>query len=161
MKRLIRFRPTGMVIGLFMMAVLVSGCGGGGGNGDGGDGIIPMVTFTDIWTDIIQSSCLGSACHSSGGQAVNQTGLDMSNKAIAYANLVGPIGVGVPSFEVPTILRVSPGDPDNSYLIDKLECTADVALGTNCMPQSFPFEPLDQTKIADIIEWITDGAEDN
>jgi len=40
--------------------------------------------------------------------------------------------VGVPSTEVPSLLRVKPGDPDNSYIIQKLENHA--AVGTSTPP---------------------------
>jgi hypothetical protein len=61
--------------------------------------------------------------------------------------------VNVPSTEVPSLLRVRPGDPDNSYLIQKLEGTAAVGarmpLGGGALPAA---------TIAAIRQWITDGA---
>ena len=50
--------------------------------------------------------------------------------------------------------RVEPGDPDNSYLIRKLEG------GPNINGQQMPFggPPLDQAVIDDIRQWISDGA---
>jgi hypothetical protein len=61
--------------------------------------------------------------------------------------------VGVASTEVPSILRVAPGDPDNSYIIQKLEGHA--AVGGQ-MPLGET--PLPATTIAFIAQWITDGA---
>ncbi len=52
--------------------------------------------------------------------------------------------------------RVEPGDPDNSYLIHKLEGTQ--AVGDR-MPQGGPF--LDEETIGDIRQWIADGAPNN
>jgi hypothetical protein len=52
-----------------------------------------------------------------------------------------------------TLLRVAAGDPDNSYLVQKLEGTA--ASGGR-MPLGAG--ALDQALINDIRQWITDGA---
>jgi hypothetical protein len=62
----------------------------------------------------------------------------------------------VASLEVGALNRVTPGDPDNSYVIQKLEGTA--AVGAR-MPQGGPF--LDQATIDMIRQWITDGAANN
>jgi hypothetical protein len=61
--------------------------------------------------------------------------------------------VNVPSTEVPSILRVDPGDPTNSYIIQKLEGHA--AVGAQ-MPLGET--PLPATTIAFIVQWITNGA---
>ena len=54
---------------------------------------------------------------------------------------------------MPELNRVEPGDPDNSYLVQKLEGTA--AAGAQ-MPFGGP--PLDEALIGDIRQWISDGA---
>lgn len=61
--------------------------------------------------------------------------------------------VNAPSVEVPSLMRVQPGNPDASYLIQKLEGTA--AVGGR-MPLNAP--PLPQATIDVIRQWITDGA---
>ena len=61
--------------------------------------------------------------------------------------------VNVPSTEVPSILRVEPGNPDDSYLVQKIEGTA--AVGAR-MPLGGP--NLSADEIAAIRQWITDGA---
>jgi hypothetical protein len=61
--------------------------------------------------------------------------------------------VNAPSTEVPSLLRVDPGNPDNSYLIQKLEGTA--AVGAR-MPLGG--SPLPQETIAVIRQWILEGA---
>lgn len=63
--------------------------------------------------------------------------------------------VGVPSVGVPSVDRVEPGDPDNSFLIHKLEGTQ--ASGDR-MPLGGPY--LSQEVIDIIRQWITDGATD-
>jgi hypothetical protein len=63
--------------------------------------------------------------------------------------------VGIPSAEDPTILRVKPGDPDDSYLIRKLEGGPGI-VGVQ-MPFGGPYLP--QSTIDMIRQWITNGAQ--
>ena len=65
--------------------------------------------------------------------------------------------VNVASLEVPTLDRVEPGDPDNSYLIRKLE--GGPGITGSRMPFGGPF--LDQPTIDMVRQWITDDALDN
>jgi hypothetical protein len=74
--------------------------------------------------------------------------MDLSTADASFASLVG-----VSSIQQPTLLRVAGGDPDNSYLVQKLEGTA--ATGVR-MP--FGGSALDQALINDIRDWIADGA---
>jgi hypothetical protein len=148
MKRFVCFRPTGTVIGFFMIAVLVSGCGGGGGSGGGG-GLQP--TLSSIWLNVFSMTCV-SGCHEVGGVGFAATGLDLSTQQLTFDGMVG-----VPSAEVPAILRVAPGDPGNSYLIDKLELSPEAILDQ--MPLGAL--PLDDATIDVIRDWITDGAEND
>jgi hypothetical protein len=67
----------------------------------------------------------------------------------AYAMLVN-----VTSVEVPGLRRIQPGNPDLSYLIQKLEGRA--AVGGR-MPLNSP--PLPQTTIDVIKQWIREGAQ--
>jgi methionine-rich copper-binding protein CopC len=62
--------------------------------------------------------------------------------------------VGVPSAEVPSVLRVMPGDPDESYLVLKLQGSAGIVGGQ--MPLGGPYLP--QSTIDAIRQWITNGA---
>ena len=66
----------------------------------------------------------------------------------SFANLVG-----IPSTEVPELDRVEPGDPDNSYVVQKIEGTQ--AVGAQ-MPLGGP--PLPQEQMELVRQWITDGA---
>jgi hypothetical protein len=61
--------------------------------------------------------------------------------------------VNTPSSEVPSLLRVKPGDPDSSYIIQKLEGRA--AVGAQ-MPLGQA--PLPQSTIDIIRQWISEGA---
>ncbi len=102
------------------------------------------LTFDEIQTTVFTPNCATAGCHSG---ATPQQGMNLEG-GNAYANIVN-----VASMEVPALMRVNPGNPDDSYLIQKLEGTA--AVGVR-MP--FGGQPLDQTTIDDIRQWITDGA---
>ena len=88
-------------------------------------------------------------CHNPNGSAFRQVGLDLSSEA-AYGLLVG-----VPSRERPELLRVAPGDPDNSYLVHKIEGLAGI-VGLR-MPRSGP-SFLTSGQIQIIRRWIERGA---
>lgn len=106
--------------------------------------------------DQIQAIVFGpvcSGCHSGPTGVALPAGMDLSDADASYDALVGAGGVGVPSIQQPTIMRVLPTDPDNSYLIQKLEGTA--ATG-NVMP---PSGMLPAATIAEIRQWISDGAQ--
>jgi hypothetical protein len=115
------------------------------GSGDGFPGPVvgPLTPkFSSIQANVFTPYC--EQCHSGAG-APHGLRLDAAN---SYALLVG-----VPSDEQPSVLRVKAGDPNNSYLIRKLEGTA----GTGeRMPAGLP--PLPQADINMIRQWITDGA---
>jgi len=133
-------------------ALLAAGCAGSGigldANGrplaSGGVGNGPLTAeFNSIQDHVFTPIC--SVCHAGGG-APQGLRLDATN---SYALLFG-----VPSTEVPSIERVRPGDPDHSYLIQKLEGHA--AVGAQ-MPLGAP--PLSVDTIAAIRLWIADGAQ--
>jgi hypothetical protein len=129
--------------------VLLSACAG---NGEGLDasgrplttGPEPLVAeLKSIQDNVFTPIC--TACHV-GAAAPLGFRLDASS---TFAMLVN-----TPSVEVPSMLRVAPGNPDASYLIQKLEGHA--AVGGQ-MPLGQP--PLAQATIDVIRQWITDGAQ--
>ena len=132
-------------------AVSLAGCAGNGMGLDqngrpsppgGNIGGVLTADFDSIQQHVFTPIC--TVCHA-GGSAPQGLRLDSVN---SYALLVG-----VPSTEVPSVLRVKPGDPDHSYIIQKLEGHA--AVGAQ-MPLGGPY--LDAATIAVIRQWITDGA---
>jgi len=134
-----------------LATVCLAACAGNGmgldSNGrpisPGGGGSGPLTAdFASIQAHVFTPIC--SVCHV-GASAPQGLRLDANN---SYHLLVG-----VPSTEVPSILRVKPGDPANSYIIQKLQGTA--AVGAQ-MP--FGEAPLPASTIAVIAQWITDGA---
>jgi len=98
--------------------------------------------FSEIQSNLFTPSCATSGCHDAGAAA----SLNLTSGA-SYAMLVG-----IASSQQPTIQRVAPSSPDDSYLIQKLEGTA--ASGQR-MP---PGNVLSQTVIDVVRQWITDGA---
>jgi len=111
------------------------------------------VNFSDLYTAIIAST--GAAhcanCHTGGGASLPSS-MNFSSAANAYAALVG-----VTSLEATTLQRVKAGDPNNSYLINKLEGTN--LNGTARMPFGGPY--LDQPTINMVRAWIAQGALNN
>jgi methionine-rich copper-binding protein CopC len=136
------------------IVTFVAGCGPGSGEGldangrpigeEGGGGeLVP--TFGSIQANVFTPNCAISGCHS-GAAAPFGLRLDAGS---SYALLVG-----VPSGEVPGLNRVTPGDPDASYVIHKLEGTQEVG---ERMPRGGPYLP--QATIDVIRQWISDGAQ--
>jgi len=144
----IRSRP-GFALTL-SLALALAGCAGSGEGLDqngqpvtAGSGSQPLTAdFASIQSNVFTPIC--TACHA-GATAPEGLRLDGTD---SYALLVN-----VPSTEDSSVLRVSPGDPDNSYLIQKLEGHA--AVGAR-MPYGGPY--LADTVIAVIRQWISDGA---
>jgi hypothetical protein len=103
----------------------------------------------------IQSSVFGpmcSGCHSGPTGNNLPSGMNLSSANDSHAALVN-----VPSLQQGGLDRVEPGDPDNSYLVRKLEGGPDIS-GSR-MPQGGPF--LDQATMDMIRQWIADGAPNN
>src|SRR5882724_2567886 len=136
-------------------SLLIAACAGNGEGLDangrpltpGGAAPPPLsADFASLQANIFTPIC--SVCHV-GGSAPEGLRLDADN---AY-NLL----VGVPSTEVPSVLRVKPDDPDNSYIIQKLEghAAVGVQMPFGC-PTTQPY--LTTSTIAFIRQWITDGA---
>jgi hypothetical protein len=139
-----------VVFSLTLSCATLGGCAGSGAgldsNGrplgsEGSTGTL-TATFQSIQDNVFTPIC--SVCHAGGG-APEGMRLDAVN---SYAMIVG-----VPSREEPSILRIKPGDPDNSYLIQKIEGHA--AVGAQ-MPFGGP--PLAAATITTIRQWVTDGA---
>jgi methionine-rich copper-binding protein CopC len=135
-----------------MAAAGLSGCAGNGAGLDAnGQPLVPgaqgngplTANFASIQAQVFTPIC--TTCHA-GADAPHGLRLDAAN---SY-NLL----VGVPSAEVPSLLRVKPGDPDSSYVIQKLEGIA--AVGAR-MPFGGPY--LSSSTIDVIRQWITDGAQ--
>ena len=87
-------------------------------------------------------------CHTTQGRAP-AAGMSLLPD-VAYQNLVG-----VPSVQKPGAIRVIPGDPDNSYLVHKLEGRSDI-VGQRMPRTAGPF--LTEGQMLIIRRWIATGA---
>ncbi len=152
---------------LILLSVLaLTGCGAGSGEGLDENGRpvtetpepdtenpdnepVDGVTLADIQAEIFDSPC--AICHA--GSSAPQ-GLRLDTEDNSYNQLVGADGNGVPANEVPELLRVDPGNPDDSYLVHKVEGEPDIVGGQ--MPLNMA--PLSQDQITMIRDWITNGA---
>ncbi len=105
-------------------------------------------TLSSIQANIFNLNCTFSGCHAGPNP---QQGQDLS-AGQAHANIVN-----VRSMENANLFRVAPGDPDNSYLVWKIE-GRDGIVGVQ-MPRGRA--PLPPEAIAAIRQWIADGAQDN
>ncbi|MFQ5982916.1 MAG: hypothetical protein ACE5KS_06035, partial [Woeseiaceae bacterium] len=104
---------------------------------------ITTPTMDSIQANVFTPSCSG--CHSGGNPS---GGLDLSDADTSHMQLFN-----MPSQQQAGATLVIPFDPDNSYLIQKLEGAVGIAGGQ--MP---PGAPLPQPTIDDIRLWITNGA---
>lgn len=142
-------------IALLLLSAALAGCAGngegldangqpigsGGSNGGGSGGI--SADFQSIQDNVFTPIC--TQCHI-GASAPQGLQLDAAH---SYALLVG-----VPSNEKPSLERVRPGDPDNSYMLQKLQGAPGIVGGQ--MPLNQP--PLPAATLAAIRQWIANGA---
>lgn len=98
--------------------------------------------FASLQSNVFTPYCTG--CHAGAGAPL---GLRLTEDA-SYAAIVNQ-----PSVEQPQLKRIAPGNPDASYLLQKVSGTA--AVGGR-MPLGGP--PLPSDAIAALRQWILDGA---
>jgi methionine-rich copper-binding protein CopC len=131
------------------VTLVLASCTAGDGTGlDAGGrplppGPPPSDDFQQIQDTIFTPICSG--CHQ-GANAPQGLRLDAGN---SYALLVS-----VASAEVPGLMRVNPGNPDTSYLVQKIQGTA--AVGVRMPANGPPY--LSQTQIDLVRGWIAAGA---
>ncbi len=146
-----------VVLAASCAAALVAGaCGGSsspaapsntGGGTTGGGGTGSTATLSTISSQILVPRCTG--CH--GGSAPS-AGMSLE-PGQAYASLVNHA-----SGEKPSLMRVLPGDPENSYLVQKLRGDAGI-VGLR-MPRNGP-PYLTDAEIELVKQWIQAGAQNN
>ncbi len=111
--------------------------------GDGGGAVDPTATFTRVKSEVLPA-CSAVGCH--GSIAPQQNMVLTADRA--YENIVS-----VASVENPSLNRIAPGDPANSYLYRKIN---GVGITGDRMPQGGPF--LSGAQIALVRDWIRRGA---
>jgi hypothetical protein len=147
---------------------------GGSAGGEGGacQGFVPptsfnpsspVVSFASDVLPIFQASCGFLTCHgavtgSQAGMYLGTNGAPVdANGSLVYANLVG-----VASTDLPSMLRVDPGDPANSFLLHRIDddaCTLPGCTTTECselMPQGG--QQLPEANLLAVRAWIAQGA---
>jgi hypothetical protein len=146
--------------GILVLALVLGACGAGTGagldqngqplsaGGGGGNSAPPVPalapTLASIQASVFSVNCAIPGCH--GGGTVQQ-GLRL-DPGFSAGNLIN-----VASPRDPNLIRVIPGNPGGSFIIQKLEGTQ--TLGDR-MPDFGPYLP--QSTIDVIRQWILDGA---
>ena len=119
-----------------------AGCGAGSGDNAPPAGLQP--TLASIQDNVFTVNCAVSGCHGGAGA---QQGLRL-DPGFSAGNLIN-----VHSPQDSNLIRVLPGDPDGSFLIQKLDGTQTVG---SRMPDGGPY--LTTATINVIRQWIQDGA---
>lgn len=134
-----------------LLCAALAGCAGSGEGLDqngqplsGSPGSSSLTAdFESIQENIFTPIC--SKCHI-GASAPEGLQLDADH---SYDMLIG-----VSSAEEPSLLRIKPGDPDDSYLVRKIEGAAGIDGGQMPLGET----PLPQAAIDAIRQWVTNGA---
>ncbi|OED36933.1 hypothetical protein AB833_25250 [Chromatiales bacterium (ex Bugula neritina AB1)] len=102
-------------------------------------------SLDDIQAKVFSPVCSG--CHTGSGSTLPGI-MNLASSEGSYNSLVN-----TPSLNEPELNRVTPGEPDNSLIIQKLE-------GTHRVGSQMPFrgKPLDTATVDAIREWISSGA---
>jgi len=136
---------AGTVIAAPLLAaalLILAACGRGSGDSSPPAGLAP--TLDSIQANVFTVTCAVSGCHGGAGA---QQGLRL-DPGFSAGNLIN-----VPSPRDASLIRVVPGDPDASFLIQKLDGTQ--TLGVR-MPDGGPY--LTTATVNVIRQWIQDGA---
>jgi uncharacterized protein (TIGR03118 family) len=113
----------------------------------------PQVTLTQLQTQIFTPIC--SVCHNGVGSAL--PGVQNLTAGNTFANVVN-----VASIEAPTLSRIKPGDPGNSYLVQKIQGAAGISgsrMPLGCGSVANPC--LDAATINLVVTWVNQGALNN
>ena len=130
------------------LALLLTACGNletvTGPDGVGGEPVDPTATLTRVQNEVFTPTCARIGCHDTLGQQ-SQLVLTPSR---SYAEIVNRA-----SIEMPSLLRIKPGDPPNSYLYRKIIGSG---ITGDRMPQGLP--PLSDAQIKLVRDWVRRGA---
>lgn len=133
---------------LIVLAMLLTACGElktpTSPGGVGGEPIDMSATFTRVQNEVFTPTCASIGCHDPLGQQSQM----VLTPGRAYASIVN-----VASVEMPSLARVQPNDPANSYLYRKI---TGAGITGERMPLSLP--PLSDEKIKLVRDWIRRGA---
>lgn len=114
---------------------------------------VAQVTLTQLQTQIFTPICSG--CHTGVGTSL--PGVQNLTAGNTFANIVN-----VASIEQPSLLRIKPNDPTNSYLVQKILGASGITgsrMPFGCGSTSNPC--LDQATIGLVQTWVSQGALNN
>ena len=145
-------RSRSVAVALSVVVAFGLACGDSSGpDGGNGNGMMQDITLSGGVQPIFTARCALSGCHTGTSP---QEGMNLS-AGMAFANIVN-----VPANQLMSMNRVAPGDPDQSYLVHKIQGTqASVGGSGNQMPLTGCC--LSQQDIDTIRAWITAGAQNN
>jgi hypothetical protein len=133
---------------LISLALLLTACGNletiTGPDDGGGDPIDTTATLTRVQNEIFTPTCAQIGCHNTLGQ---------QSQLILTAGRSFEQTVLRSSVEMPSLFRVQPNDPANSYLYRKI---TGAGITGDRMPQGLP--PLSDAQIKLVRDWIRRGA---
>ena len=145
---ILRCHWRGLAVVLTVLALGASACSTSPGSTPSATTASTGVSLSKDIQPILNANCV--ICHQG---TAGPMGLNMQVGS-AYKNLVN-----VKSAESP-LMRVAPGTPDKSYIVNKLLGTQGQIDGSGAqMPYGAP--PLSQSQIDLIRQWITQGAPNN
>ena len=137
---------------LLSLSVLVAAAACSSSNSSPSAPSTPTVSFaTQIQAQILNPAC--TACHTDDGRTPSSN-LNLKS-GVAISNLVN-VACVCPGHA--TVMRVIPGNPSGSYMIQKLEGAADI-VGLRMPRNGPPYLTTDQ--VALIRQWIQNGAPNN
>lgn len=109
-------------------------------------------SFAELQSSVFDASCVSSACHDDGTRA---GGLSLAGSS--YDEIVG-VEPATATARDDGMLLVAPGEPDRSFLLNKL--TGDLGPGDGAL-MPLTGSALPDSTIATVREWIAAGAPDN
>jgi len=110
------------------------------------DGPSPDATFTRVQREVFTPQCAIAGCHA-GPASVAQEGMPLG-EGLSYGAIVG-----IRSAQMPSLLRVAPADPANSYLVRKI--TPGSFISGEPMPQGGSLTEAERRLVRD---WVARGA---
>ncbi len=126
-----------------LAALAASGCGGGEKPAQApAASTKPASAFTELEELVFVPRCALPGCH----EGESPSGGMNLGAGQAYRSLVG-----VPAQRRPERLRVKPGDPEASYLVQRLT-------GVDTPPMPLGAEPLKPELLEKVRRWIREGA---
>ncbi len=152
------------ILNLVVISLLAS-CGAGSGKGLNNEGlpitsssarnnsnastssssVAIAVSLAQLQQNIFGAICI--RCHV-GSTAPHGLRLDSEDNSYAFL-------VNHPSEEIPTLMRVNPGHPDDSYIVQKLEGSSTI-VGSQMPLDGPPY--LNEEQINMVRDWIANGA---